>query len=182
MKLPPPAAPEPPVVEAPIEIPVAVAPQKRGWIVGLIAGITVLLLAGGVLVLKHFKDAAMSGDTGSSPVPTTTPKPITPAPVIPKPVEPKINLPDGLSASAVQIEKAPTGNLKYAVGVIKNESTRQRFGVKVELELFDNKNVKLGVATDYQPVIEPQKEWRFRALVLDAKAVSVKLAGIKEDQ
>jgi hypothetical protein len=68
------------------------------------------------------------------------------------------------------------------MGVVKNASDRQRFGVKVELDLFDKSDAKIGTASDYQQVMEPKSEWRFRALVVDSKAASVKLAGIKEDQ
>jgi hypothetical protein len=50
------------------------------------------------------------------------------------------------------------------------------------LDLFDKSDAKIGTASDYQQVMEPKSEWRFRALVVDSKAASVKLAGIKEDQ
>lgn len=150
-----------------------------GWVLG---GGVVLVLAGVVTALFIIKNTAAIGVTDNPPPkpPITKTGSMKPAP--PKAAPSNVRLPDGISAGEVQIEKAPTGNLKYAVGVIKNESTRQRFGVKVELDLFDNNNVKLGVVTDYQPVIEPQKEWRFRALLLDAKTVRANLSGLKEDQ
>ncbi len=79
------------------------------------------------------------------------------------------------------LEKAKSGSLYYAIGTVKNQSDHQRFGVKVEIEFTDAKGRPAGKSADYTQVIEPRKEWRFRALVLDAKAVSAKVVGIKED-
>lgn len=70
----------------------------------------------------------------------------------------------------------------YAAGTVKNSSNRKRFGVKVELALLDRAGQKLGTATDYRQVLEPGGQWRFKALVVDSKAVSAKLESIKEDQ
>lgn len=88
----------------------------------------------------------------------------------------------GFQVSAITLEKAPDSSLVYAVGTLKNRANRQRFGVRVELDLFDAAGQKLGAAKDYQSVLEPNGEWRFKALVVDAKAVSAKVASIKEDQ
>ncbi len=68
----------------------------------------------------------------------------------------------------------------YAVGTVRNTSDHQRFGVKVELDILDAQGNKLGTATDYTQVMEPGKEWKFRALVTDRKATAAKLAAIKE--
>jgi len=86
----------------------------------------------------------------------------------------------GYSASPIRLEKAPDSSLVYATGTLKNLTPRQRFGVKLEIELADAAGQKLGTATDYQNVLEGGAEWRFRALVVDAKAASAKLVGIKE--
>ena len=59
---------------------------------------------------------------------------------------------------------------------------RQRFGVKVHLDLFDASGKKVGEATDYQPVLEPNGQWNFKALVVSSKAASAKIGAIKEDQ
>ena len=91
---------------------------------------------------------------------------------------------DDLKASAVTLEKAKAGSLIHAVGTIRNTSDQQRFGVRVELELTDARGNPAGKASDYTQVIEPRKEWRFRALVVDPKgsrAVTGKVSSIKED-
>jgi len=94
----------------------------------------------------------------------------------------------GFRVSAITLEKEKTsGNsvassLVHAVGTVTNPSAKQRFGVRVELELFDAADKKVGTATDYAQVIEPNGQWRFNALVVASKAASAKLASIKEDQ
>jgi hypothetical protein len=87
-----------------------------------------------------------------------------------------------LLASEVTLEKAPGTSLVYAVGTVKNTSNRQRFGLKVELDLSDATGQKLGTASDYKPVLEPGAEWQFKALVVDSKAKSATVKTIHEDQ
>ena len=76
----------------------------------------------------------------------------------------------------------PGSSLVHAVGTVTNPSAKRRFGVRIEVDLFDAAEKKIGTAKDYQPVIEPNGEWNFRALVLPSKAASAKLAWVKEDQ
>jgi hypothetical protein len=83
----------------------------------------------------------------------------------------------------VSVEKAKGSRLSYAMGTITNDSNHQRYGVRVELDLFDQAGNKLTAqANDYRQTLEPGKDWKFRALVLDAKAVTAKLAAIKEEE
>jgi len=120
--------------------------------------------------LKKVSPPGSGGATNdASPEPTPAPAPETPKSL------------DDLKPSAVTLEKAKSGNLVHAVGTVKNDSDHQRFGVRVEIELIDAMGRPAGKITDYAQVIEPRAEWRFRALVLDAKAVSGSVAGIKED-
>lgn len=134
----------------------------------------VLVAAAGIAVLLWLKHT----DVQTRPPqqnPAVTMAPIPPA----KPVRP----PDpwhGLKAGQVSLEKPGDGNLIYAVGTVSNTSGSQRFGVKVELDVLDGQGEKLGSATDYTQVMEPGKEWKFKALVTDRKAASAKLIDIKE--
>jgi hypothetical protein len=84
------------------------------------------------------------------------------------------------AASPIHLEKTPGNSLVYAVGTINNLTNRQRFGVKVELELLNASGEKVGTARDYQQVIEPNEKWQFRALVTDSKATEAKVSAIKE--
>ncbi|MGH7968159.1 MAG: FxLYD domain-containing protein [Limisphaerales bacterium] len=88
----------------------------------------------------------------------------------------------GFAVSGIMLETTPGTSRVYATGTLKNSTDRKRFGVKVELDLRDAADQKVGTATDYQAAIEPGAEWHFRALVLDSKATSARLASIKEDQ
>jgi hypothetical protein len=88
---------------------------------------------------------------------------------------------DDLKVSAITLEKAKGSSLVYAVGTLRNNSDHQRFGVNIELELTDANGRKAGLAKDYRQVIEPRQEWRFRALVLDSKAVAAKVSAIREE-
>ena len=86
-----------------------------------------------------------------------------------------------LKTGSVILEKSKGGSsLVYGVGDVKNDSEYQRFGVKVELSVFDAKGKNVGKATDYIQVIEPHGTWRFHALILDDKATSAKIASVTE--
>lgn len=103
-----------------------------------------------------------------------------PTNVVPTPTAPKSI--DDLKVGPITLEKAKGSSLVYAVGVMRNDSGHQRFGVNLELELTDARGNKAGTAKDYRAVLEPRQEWRFRALVLDSKAVSAKVAAIREEE
>lgn len=82
--------------------------------------------------------------------------------------------------SPVTLEKSPGTSLVYAQGTMVNTTNRQRFGVKVELDLFDAGGKWVANASDYQGMLEPNAEWKFRALVVEPKATTAKIAAIKE--
>lgn len=84
--------------------------------------------------------------------------------------------------SPIKLEKTAGSSLVYVTGRIRNLTSRQRFGVKVEFDLFDTNGLPVGKATDYQAVLEPDGEWRFKALVMDSKAVAARFNSILEDQ
>ncbi len=88
----------------------------------------------------------------------------------------------GFRVSAVTLGKGlgRSSSMVFAMGSIVNTTSRQRFGVKVDLELFDAAGVKVGVATDYQRVMEAGAEWSYQALVVEKKTVSAKVVGVNE--
>jgi hypothetical protein len=102
-------------------------------------------------------------------------------PAKPVVVEKKEKSLDDLKPGAVHLEKAKVGNLVYAVGTVTNASEYQRFGVKVELDLFNQNGKKIGATTDYKDIIEPNREWQFHAMVLDSKTTAAKVASVKEE-
>lgn len=69
----------------------------------------------------------------------------------------------------VKLEQGQGSSLVYASGTIYNTTNRQRFGVTVDVEIRAADGAKLGVASDYQKVIEPNAAWEFRALVRERR-------------
>ena len=87
---------------------------------------------------------------------------------------------DGFNASPVTLEKSQSGSIIHAVGKVYNLTKRQRFGVRIELELLDSTGSKVGDAKDYQSILEPNAEWQFHALVVEKKAAAARIVSITE--
>lgn len=191
-KPPAPAAPPAPRAPKPRQLPAATpAPApvvesgfgKRTLLLAVLTLIVVGALAGGGFYLRKNR-GSKSAETGVTPtnaapvtVSTDTNSAAFNAPVTatkPKKLE-------DLNVGNPSLEKAKSGSLVYAVGVLKNQSDHQRYGVRVEFELLDASGKTVGKASDYKDVIEPRKEWRYRALVLTKKAASARLVSVNED-
>ena len=138
----------------------------------------VLGIAGTVAALVFLK----IGKPGKTVYPPAVSPVSNAAPVSAEPTRRK-SLEDLKLQGNVSVEKAKGGSrLTYATGTLKNDSNHQRYGVKVEIDLFDQAGNKLSArANDYVQTLEPHKDWKFRALVLDAKAITAKLAAIAEE-
>jgi hypothetical protein len=156
--------------------------QKAGRGISSLLLYTVLgiaLAAGALLLLKARKpeQAAIAPVTSSPVASNSNAAPVaTPVPR-PKSVD-DLKLIGGLS-----VGRARGSRLSYAMGTLTNDSDHQRYGVRVEVDLFDEAGNKLPQqANDYLQMLEPRKEWKFRALVLETKAVKGKVAAIKEEE
>jgi hypothetical protein len=119
--------------------------------------------------------------------PTPIPPPIVTAPIT-KPSAPVAVVPvappdpwHGLMAGPVTLEKTPGSHLVHAIGILRNTSDHERFGVTVQLNVYNEDNEKIGTATDYTSSIVAGKEWRFKALVTDRAAKSAQLTAVKEN-
>ncbi len=89
----------------------------------------------------------------------------------------------GFTLSAIGLDKAQGTSLVYATGTLHNTAARQRFGVRLELDLLNADGQKVGSAKDYAALLEPGADWHFKALVVEPKGVtSAKLASLNEDQ
>ncbi|NBR87161.1 MAG: hypothetical protein EBS84_10410 [Proteobacteria bacterium] len=174
--------------------------------------LAIVLAAGFVVVdhLKNRPASSPDEGGGTAPVTATPAAPSGPAPaaksdsptvVTPSPNPPSVTAPTN-SQPAVTVPKGPKliGDLKvtqvaldqpkgakgsrlvYVTGVLKNDSDHQRFGVRVELDLFDAAGNKVGTATDYRQSLEPRATWQFRGIVTDRRATAAKFAGVKEDE
>ena len=151
-------------------------PQKTSgawvWI-----GLALVLIVVGTAAFFFFKPKPTLTVTSSNPPIQTTNVPAAAK------SEPKPKSLQDLKVSNVRLEMPKGSGLRYALGTVKNDSEHQRFGVQIELDVFDKNGQPLsGKATDYVQMLEPGKEWKFRALVLDSKAASVKVASIKEQE
>ena len=184
---PPPASRTPVAPASPGISPAAREPSSK---VGLLVGITIGLLAlgaGGYFGYKKFLSKSETESAIASPKPAKkTKRPetnseaantetvVTPATIKAKSLQ-------DLKPGPVTLEKSKGGSsLVYGVGDLRNDSEHQRFGVKVELSVFDAAGKNVGKATDYIQVIEPRNSWRFHALILDPKATSAKIANVSE--
>jgi len=86
----------------------------------------------------------------------------------------------GCKVGPIRLEPATNTGLVYAVGTLRNELNRRRYGVRVELDLYDDGGNKTGTASDYLRILEPGQEGQFRALLPDPKSTKVSIAAIKE--
>lgn len=101
---------------------------------------------------------------------------------LPSQLQPGETLTNDFIITAGQLEPTPGSSLVYVTGKVRNPTDRQRFGVKVRFALRDASGALIGSATDYEPVIDPQGEWSFKAMVMESKTVTAQLSGISEDK
>jgi hypothetical protein len=149
---------------------------RKGIIYAVIAAVILGLgLAGALVALKRAERMVTRKKERAA-------APNSPAPGVPADPALQAATQAGFQISTITLEKTPGSSLVYAVGTVRNQAAKQRFGVKLELDLLDSAGAKVGSAKDYQQVLEPNGQWQFRALVTDSKAASAKLAAIKEDQ
>ena len=151
------------------------------------AGRKFYALAGSVMLLLVLAAAgwALHGFRKASSNPPTTTNVASPAAArssIPHPPAAAPDERDLFAAGPVTLQKTDGSALTYAVGTVRNSSDRQRFGVKIELELMDDRDQKIGTASDYIAVLEPHADWAFRALLTQPKAVQAKVARIEEQK
>lgn len=186
--------------------------KKAPWVATAL--ITVVVIAAGGLGAflwmqkQRSKEvaAAPSTPTAVSPAPdapkpklefapvTPTAAPVTPAvkPMSYKPATPEKALSPAAPAETIQdfsvgeiiLQKVQGSSLVYAVGTAKNAVDRQRFGVRIQLNLLDEQDRNIGVVSDYVSVVEPHKDWQFRALLMPTQkgVAKVTVADIKEQQ
>lgn len=89
-------------------------------------------------------------------------------------------MPRGVSAKVHSFERASANNPGAVVGVVENRASRQRHGVRVEIELLNSRGQPLWSTTAFAPAIEPNKSWSFRASVVDPNAVTARVARVRE--
>jgi hypothetical protein len=148
-------------------------PSKSGRLISIIIGLVLVLIlvTAGVILYrsKMTKPTVLPQITVAQTVTNTA-------------ILEKLTELNDFKISAISLKKRDSGGLVYAVGTVKNNTARQRFGVKIELDLLDDQNDKIGSASDYIAVLEPQGEWQFKALLTEPKVIKAKLSNIEEQK
>ena len=80
-----------------------------------------------------------------------------------------------------RFQKVADTGLIYVVGTVTNTTKNTFFNLKIEFDLVDGSNTKLGSATDIANSLEGGKGWQFRAAVLDKNAESATNPRISKD-
>jgi len=165
----------------PTELVEVLSPSKTSRFQWILFSIGVFIGAAGIatgfFLIKKSGRAAVS--EASVPPLRSTNNSTAPVRVRNDPNETRTN---DFGVSAIKLDKTEGSSLVYATGKIRNLSSNRRFGVKVELNLFDTNNNQVGQAKDYQPLLEPGAEWHFKAMVMESKAASAKLNSVLEDR
>jgi hypothetical protein len=170
--------------ELALEIPAELIKRPSHGLKWFIAGAVILVVGGIAIAAILFKaqqltnrarekNEALRRSMLSAQTNTTTRS------TAPSPTAKIIN---GFSSSPVTIDQATGSSLTYATGTLKNETDKQRFGVRLELEVFDRAGTKIGTAKDSAQIMEPHGVWNFRALVVQKNAASARIASVKEQE
>lgn len=91
-------------------------------------------------------------------------------------------VPAGLEISALSVRKEPGSLEGYVVGTLANRSSGTRSNVTIQLELLDVGGQSVGIGRAYRPKLEPGAKWEFKVSMGESKAVTARLASIKEGQ
>lgn len=147
------------------------SPLRSKGLIYLIVAL-IIVIAGGLGIRKALIRAKeMTGEgSGHPPAAQATAKPVSPFAA------------QGFEVSLVTLESEAGTKVVYAQGTISNTSREQRFGVKVEVDLFDATGKWIAATSDYRSVLEAGAQWKFRALVTEGKAVSAKVSKITESK
>lgn len=157
--------------------------KKALWATLALIAVVVIGMSGAFLWKQKSKEIPVA------PAPKPAVAPVTPAASPNKLAAPdKAAVPadtiEDFSVGKITLQKVQGSSLVYAVGTAKNAVDRQRFGVRIELNLLDEQDRNIGVVSDYVSVVEPHKDWQFKALLMPThtKATKVTVADIKEQQ
>jgi hypothetical protein len=104
------------------------------------------------------------------------------APVVsrPEPAKDARAVQNGFEVGPLSVERS--GSLTHVDGSLRDLLGKQRFSIRVQLECLDAAGKVITTTSDYAAVIEPNAEWRFRALVLKGTPASARLTSITEQQ
>ncbi len=111
---------------------------------------------------------------------TSNTSPSQPEPPAPDPSDPIAKA--EFHISEIKLEKDPGTSVVHAAGTLENVSTRTRYGVTLEFDVFNAEGKKIGTAHDYQNAMDPKSKWNFHAPIVQAKATMAKATAVTEQQ
>jgi DNA-directed RNA polymerase subunit RPC12/RpoP len=152
---------------------IASAKKSMVWIWIVVLAVVVVGAGAGLALFKRSRS-----NTPQTPTNVEAAKAV-PARVVQQ--EPEPDLWKGLKPGPVTIEKSSKSRLVYAFVTIRNDTNKQKFGVKVTLDILDAQGEKLGTTGDYTQFIDAHKEWTAKAIVAFPKAATAKIASISEE-
>lgn len=74
--------------------------------------------------------------------------------------------------------KSKEGSLYFVNGMVVNNSKYRYLSVRIEFELLDKTGNSLGKTVDQLGILEPGKNWNFKAVAIDPDAVGYKFVGL----
>ncbi len=74
--------------------------------------------------------------------------------------------------------KSKEGSLYFVNGMVVNNSKYRYLSVKIEFELLDKAGNSLGKTIDQLGILEPKKNWNFKAVAIDPDAVGYKFGSL----
>lgn len=148
------------------------APSLLGRKLILFTVIVLLILGGGVIGVQLALKRARHLTGKDQPV-TETKSPANAEPPNPFAAQ-------GYKVSPVKLTSTPGSKLVSACGTVRNIGAQARYGLRIELDLLDASGHRVGGATDYMRVLEPNEVWSFNAMVSEPKAVAAEVAALKE--
>lgn len=74
--------------------------------------------------------------------------------------------------------KSKEGNVYAVTGMVVNNSKHRYLALRVEFELLDKAGNSLGKTIDQLGILEPKKNWNFKAIAIDPDATGFKFIGL----
>jgi hypothetical protein len=145
---------------------------RHGWLLWAIVALLVLGLLGALAPALLKRLAPKVRNTAASATSAAAPRPVS------KPAANVIT--NDFRVSPVTIERVTNSSLVYATGTVLNQLGKQRFAVRVEIELLDSAGNAVGTTSDYAAMMEAKAEWRFKAIVLKKNAAKGRVTEIRE--
>ena len=147
--------------------------KKLRQVWGLVSAIVVVLIFVVWLYIRHSKP--IGTEAGAIPMksdPVMLPQPPT---RMPKSI-------NDLKPGRFSLEQRKGSDVVMAVGDIANVSENVHHGLRVDVDVLDATGAKLGTITDYATELGARQTWHIVDQVTNSKAMSVKIASIKEEQ